>query len=64
MAKETKAEVAAAKVDAAEAKAEVKAEKAAAKLTAETPPQVNLGVSTINDHEQRLWALEKKAGIR
>ena len=64
MAKETKAEVAAAKVEATEAKAEVKAEKAAAKLEADTPKEVTLGVTTVNDHEKRIFALEKKAGLR
>jgi len=27
-------------------------------------PQVPLGVSTINDHELRLWAIERKLGLR
>jgi hypothetical protein len=40
----------------ADAKPVVKAE--------ELPPQVPNGVATANDHEKRIWALERKAGIR
>lgn len=43
---------------------ETKAEVAAAKLEANTPREVTLGVSTINDHEKRIFALEKEAGLR
>ncbi len=48
----------------AEDKAEAKQAKAEAKIAAETPPVVSLGDRTINDHEARIWALEKKAGLR
>jgi len=30
----------------------------------ESPPDVKLGVVAINDHEIRLWAIEKKLGLR
>jgi len=30
----------------------------------ETAPEVTLGVSTVNNHEQRIFAIEKKLGLR
>jgi hypothetical protein len=46
------------------AKTEVKQEKTETKTVVETPPNVTNGEATVNDHEKRIWLLEKKAGLR
>lgn len=28
------------------------------------PPEVTVGTTTVNDHEKRLWAIEKKLNLR
>lgn len=38
--------------------------KAVAEPVVDVPPNVSLGNGVINDHEQRIWKLEKEAGLR